>query len=172
MDINTARIILTKMQGCFKELNIPLINESEMLNIEGFSDAIMFRSWFEKNGNLAELLAFVVPSHGIVQLTMNYNQNIEDFDESTIRNLLSLLNAINNSDSTFYLLFCPEAAKLEFRTAYYLAGNQLGEKQFKSLLGKFFNQGPLYYKYFRRLINYSEDPNVMFYEMQVELNAM
>lgn len=172
MDVNSARIILAQMQRCFKELNVPFVNESEMLYCEGFSNAINFRSWFEKNGNLAEILAFVVPSHGIIQLTMNYNQNIEDFDESTIRNLFSLLNAINKSDSTFYWLFCSEAAKLEFRTAYYLAGNRLGERQFKSLLGKFLNIGPLYYKYFRRLINYNEDPNVMFYKMQVELKAM
>ena len=172
MDINTARIIMTKMQGCFKELNVPFINESEMFDCAGFSDAIKFRSWLEKNENLAEVLTFVVPSHDIVQLTMNYYEKFEEFNESTICDLLNLLNAINNSDPTFYWLLCPEADKLEFRTAYYLAGNRLGERQFKSLLEKFLKQGPLYYQYFRRLINHNEDPNKLFYEMQVELESM
>ena len=71
MDLNSARIILTQMQGCFKELDVPFVNESEMHSYDGFSNAINFRSWLEKKGNLAEIVASAYPSHGVIQLTMN-----------------------------------------------------------------------------------------------------
>jgi hypothetical protein len=172
MDVNSARIIITQMEACFKELNVAFVNESEMHNCEGFSNSIKFRSWLGRNDNLAEILAFVFPSHDIVQLTMNYYENIKVFNEATIHNLFNLLNAVNNSDPAFYWLFCPEASKLEFRTAYYLAESRLSKKQFKSLLEKFLKQGPRYYSYFRRLIGHNEDPNILFYEIQVELEAL
>ena len=72
MDINSARIIVTQMQACFKELNMPFVNESEMLDSAKYSNAIQFRSCFEKNGDLAEILVFVFPSQNIILLTMNY----------------------------------------------------------------------------------------------------
>ena len=113
MDVNSARIIITKMQQCFKDLNVRFVSEHEMLDREGFSDAIKFRSWFEKNGNLAEVLAFVIPSQDIVQLSMNYYENTEDFDQSTIGNLLTLINRVNNCIPAFYWLLISGAAKLE-----------------------------------------------------------
>ena len=172
MDVNSARIIITQIEACFKELNVAFVNESERLNCKGFSDIIRFRSWLGKNNNLAEILAFVFPSHDVVLLTMNYYQNFEDFDESTLRDLLNLLNAVNNSDPTFYWLFCPESSKLEFRTVYHLSKSRFSEKQFKSVLEKFLNQGPLYYSYFKRLIGHNEDPDVLFYEMNSQLEAL
>jgi len=173
MDLNSARIILAQMQGCFKELDVPFVNESEMHSYEGFSNAINFRSWLEKNSYLAEIIASVYPSHGVIQLTMNYYENTEDFDESNIRGLFNLLNAINNSNPTFYWLFCSEADKLEFRTAYHFWGSRLSERQFESLLEKFLKQGPLYYSYFRRLVGHNnEDPNRLFNEMQAKLKAV
>jgi len=172
MDTNSARIIIAQMQGCFTKHNVPFVNEDEMLNRENFSNAIKFRSWLEKNENLAEIIAFVFPSHNIVQLTMNYYESIKDFDISTMCGLYQLLNAINNSDPTFYWLFCSGADKLEFRTAYYLPGNRLSVRQFESLLEKFLNQGPLYFSYIMRLIDHNEDPNNLFHEIQVELKTM
>lgn len=172
MDTNSARIILAQMQGCFTDLGLKFVNEDEIPAREGFANAIKFRSWLVKNENLAEILAFVFPSHDIVQITMNYYENIEGFSQSTICDLLNLLNAINNLDSTFYWLFCPEADKLEFRTAYYLTGSRLSERQFKSVLKRFLEQGPRYYLYIRRLINHSEDPDVLFNELQVELKTV
>ena len=172
MDVNSARIIITQIEACFKELNVGFVNESERINSKGFSNTIRFRSWLGKNNNLAEILAFVFPSHDIVQLTMNYYQNIEDFNESTLRDLLNLLNAVNNRDPTFYWLFCPEASKLEFRIVYHLSESRFSEKQFKSVLEKFLKQGPLYYSYFKRLIVHNEDPDVLFYEMRSQLEAV
>lgn len=172
MDLNSARIIITKMEGCFKELDIQFVNEDEMFDREGFSDAIKFRSWLEKNGNLAEILAFVIPSHNIVQLTMNYYENIEDFDQSTIGDLFNLLNTVINWNPASYWLLNSKAAKLEFRTAYYLPENGFSDGQFKTILARFLLQGPMYYTYFKRLIDHNEDPSKLFYEMQVELEAM
>jgi hypothetical protein len=171
MDINSARIILAQMQGCFKELDIPYINEDEMLNRSGFSNAIKFRSWLTKLGNLAEILAYVMPDHDIVQLSMNYGCNFEDLDEETSRNLFALLNTINNSDPAFYWLYFGEADKLEFRTAYWLSGDRLIEKQFKSVLESFLKRGPLYFTYFKRLIDYNEDPDLLFNEIQHKTGA-
>jgi predicted S18 family serine protease len=168
MDLNSARIIIAQMQVCFKDLKVPFVSEDEMLNCEGFTDEIKFRSWMKKNENLAEILAFVFPSHNIVQLTMNYYENIEDFEESTIRDLYNLLNAINNSDPTSYWLLLQKDNKLEFKTAYHLSGSRLSEGQFKSVLKRFLEQGPRYYSYIRRLINNNEDPIKLFFEMQAE----
>ena len=172
MDINSARIIITQMQTCLKGLNVSFMNESEMFNGEGYSNAIKFRSWFEKNGNLAEILAFVFPSQDIIMLTMNYYENIEDLNKSSICHLYNLINEVNNSNPTFYWAFYPGAGKLEFRTAYYVHGSQFSEKQFKSLLKKLLKQGPLYASYFRRLINRNEDPNMLFHEIQIKLEAL
>ena len=170
MDLNAARVIITKMEGCFKELDVKFVNEDEMIDREGFSNAIKFRSWFEKNGNLAEVLAFMIPSHDIVQLTMNYYENIKGIDERIVHDLLYLLNAVNNSNPAFYWLLCPEADKLEFRTAYYLAGNRFSEGQFHSLLEKFSKQGPQYYTYFNRLIDHNEDPNKDFRSVCIHID--
>jgi hypothetical protein len=59
MDVNTARIIIAQIQGGFKDLKVPFISEGEMLNCKGFTDAIKFRSWLEKNKNLAEIISSV-----------------------------------------------------------------------------------------------------------------
>ena len=168
MDVNSARIIVAQMQVYFTELNLKFVNEDEMPAREGFSNAIKFRSWLYKNDNLAEILSFVFPSHEIVQLTMNYYENYDDFDESTMRDLFNLLNAVNNSDPTFYWVLLPRDNKLEFRTAYYLSNSRLSERQFKSVLKRFLEQGPRYYLYIKRLIDKYEDPKKLFNEMQTE----
>ena len=166
MDINSARTILAQMQGCFKELDIPFINEDEMLNRCGFSNAMRFRSWIAKNENLAEILAYVMPDHDIVQLSMNYVRNFEELNEETSRNLFTMLNAVNNSDPVSYWLYFGEADKLEFRTAYWLSENRLNENQFKSVLNNFLERGPMYFTYFKRLIDNNEDPDLLFNQMQ------
>lgn len=168
MDTNSARIIIAQMQGCFTDLNLKFVNEDEMLTSEEFSNAIKFRSWLEKNENLAEILASVFPDHDVVQLTMNYYENYDDFDESIMRDLFNLLNEVNNSDPTFYWSLLPRGNKLEFRTAYYLSGSRLSGRQFTSVLKRFLEQGPRYYLYIRRLIYNNEDPNQLFYEMQTD----
>ena len=168
MDVNSARIIIAQMQGCFTELNLKFVNEDEIPAREGLSNAIRFRSWLDKDDNLAEILAFVFPSHEIVLLTMNYYVTIENFDESTMRDLFNLLNAFNNSDATFYWVLLPRDNKLEFRTAYYLSGSRLSEGQFKSVLKRFLEQGPRYYQYIRRLIDKNEEPKKLFDEMQTD----
>ena len=45
MDLNQARILIAQMQACFKELGVPFVNESEILNQVNCTDTIMFRSW-------------------------------------------------------------------------------------------------------------------------------
>jgi len=168
MDVNSARIIITQMQGCFTELNLKFFNEDEMPARDGLTNAIRFRSWLDKNDNLAEILSFVFPSHEIVLLTMNYYENYDDFDESTMRDLFNLLNAFNNSDATFYWSLWPRDNKLEFRTSYYLSGSRLSEGQFKSVLKRFLEHGPRYYQYIRRLIDKNEEPKKLFDEMKTE----
>lgn len=166
MDVNSARIIITQMQRCFTDLNLKFFNEDEIPAHEGLTNAIRFRSWLDKNDNLAEIIAFVFPSHEIVLLTMNYYENYDDFDESTMSDLFNLLNAFNNSDATFYWSLWPRDNKMEFRSAYYLSGSRLSEGQFKSVLKRFLEQGPRYYSYIKRLINHNEDPIKLFFEMQ------
>jgi hypothetical protein len=156
------------MQVCFKELNVPFVNESEMFDCAGYSGTIKFRSWFERNGNLAEILAFVFPSQDIILLTMNFYRKFGDLDKSTICKLFNLQNAVNNSNPTFYWVFYEITSKLEFRTAYYLAESRLNEIQFKSLLRKLIRQGPLYYSYFRRLIDNNESLSKLSHEIQLE----
>ena len=168
MDVNSARIIIAQMQGCFTELNLKFVNEDEIPAREGLSNAIRFRSWLDKDDNLAEILAFVFPSHEIVLLTMNYYVTIENFDESTMSDLFNLINAVNNSEPAFYCVLMPSANKLEFRTSYYLTRSRLSEGQFKSVLKRFLKQGPRYYQYIRRLIDKNEEPKKLFDEMQTE----
>jgi len=59
MNINNARKILTEIQGCFKELNLPTIKEKEMLNQSDGFNYLQFCSWLTKDDKVAEIVTYL-----------------------------------------------------------------------------------------------------------------
>jgi hypothetical protein len=96
MDLNQARILIAQMQACFKELGVPFVNESEILNQVNCTDTIMFRSWLSKNGHLAEVVTSLFIEPNIFEVSMNYREEIDRLNESDLEKLFNLLNAFNN----------------------------------------------------------------------------
>ena len=166
MDVNNARIVITQMQACFKELSVPFVSESEILNQASCTDTIKFRSWQSKNSHLAEILTYLFIEPNVIEISMNYYEDLNSLNEADMRELLNLMNAFNNRDAAYYWLLLPRDNKLKFRLAYLLSDGRFNEEQFKSVLRRFLEQGPRYYLYIRRTIDHNEDPQALFYEMQ------
>ncbi|MEJ2246365.1 MAG: hypothetical protein P8Y80_09870 [Acidobacteriota bacterium] len=168
MDLNQARILIAQMQACFKEIGVPFVNESEILNQANCTDTIMFRSWQSKNDHLAEIVTSLFIEPNVVEVSINYREEIDRLNESDLEKLFHLLNAFNNWDAAFYWLLLPRDNKLKFRWANLLPARHFSDNQFKSVLKRFLNQGPQHYSYIRRLIYNNEDPDRLFSKMQAE----
>jgi hypothetical protein len=152
MDLNTARTVLTQMQACFMELDLKIVTESEALNQEVCSDYLNFRSYAAGDDCLAQLQAFVWPDYRVIQISMYLQQ---EMTETTIATLLTLMNDINVSSSGAYWTAIPGLQRIEFRTAYILAGDQLNKEQFKRILKKFVDQGLLQCSYLKKRVKNS-----------------
>jgi hypothetical protein len=168
MDLNQARILIAQMQVCFREIGVPFVNESEILNQANCTDTIMFRSWQSKNDHLAEIVTSLFIGPNVVEVSMNYREEISELNETDLEKLFRLLNAFNNWNAAFYWLLLPRENKLKFRWANLLSDGHFSDIQFKSVVKKFLDQGPQCYSYIRRLIGNNEDPDRLFSKMQAE----
>ena len=121
MDVNNARIVTTEMQACFKELSVPFVSESEILNQSSCTNAIKFRSWKSKNNHLAEIVTNLFVEANVIEISMNYYEDINRINEAGMRELLDLMNVFNNWDAAFYWLLLPRENSLKFRSAYLLS---------------------------------------------------
>lgn len=172
MDLNQARVLTTQMQVCFQELDVPFVNESEILNQANCTDTIMFRSWQSTNGHLAEIVTNLFVEPKVVEVSMNYREEFARLNESDFEKLFNLLNAVNDWDAEFYWLLLSRDNKLKFRWANLISEGHFNDVQFKSVLKRFLEKGPRYYSYIRRLIDNNEDSDKLFLEMQTELKAV
>ncbi len=114
MDINKGRIILTHMQICFQDMNLPIMSDKEELNDPFISHHLSFKSWHDLENYHAEILGIVVFEHNIIQLSMNfYSKDIW----SKYPSILKMLNLINFARIGYYWQIVPAHKKFEFRTA-------------------------------------------------------
>jgi len=142
MDINQGRIILTNMQICFQDMNLPIFCDNEELNDPYISNHLSFKSWYECKDYPAEILGIVGFEHNIIQLSMNfYSKDIW----SKYPTILKMLNLINISRVGYYWQIVPAYEKFEFRTAMIVTGDSLNMDQFKSVLKRFLNLGSGFY---------------------------
>ena len=153
MEINTARKTLTQMQGCFQGLDLPIMGEYEKLDLEAPSVHMAFRSCVLDADCLGEVLAFLWLNHGVIQLSINFN---EQLNESILDNLLGLINTINLLNSGIYCVLQPKEGKIEFRTAYVLRRDKFDEDQFRSVLKNLLELALHYYTGLRQLIRNEE----------------
>jgi hypothetical protein len=153
MDINKGRIILTHMQICFQDMNLPIMSDKEELNDPFISHHLSFKSWYDREDYHAEILGIVVFEHNIIQLSMNfYSKNIW----SKYPSILKMLNLINLARVGYYWQIVPAHKKFEFRTAMIITGGSLNVDQFKSVLKRFLDLGLGFYP----LINQFQHSNI------------
>jgi len=149
MDINTARIVRTRMQECFVEFNLPIVTESKKDDQEESSDFLVFLSQIAINGFLAPIQASVWLDSELIQLSIFFEQELSD---ATMPKFLALMNEINLSSPGGYWVAIPGFQKIEFHTAYVLPG-ALNKEQFKGVLQKFLDQGLNQHAYFKKMMN-------------------
>ena len=155
MDINHGRKILTEMQICFQEMDLPISREAEKMGDSWIVNHLSFKSWYKDEGQLAELVAVVVFEHDIMQLSMNfYPNNIG----SRYPDVLELLNLINMERAACYWQLIPDYEKFEFLTAIILTANSLNADQFKNVLHRFLKLGPRLFTIIDRFLNSRHDP--------------
>jgi hypothetical protein len=154
MDIDNARKTLIKMQACFQAHNLPVMGEYERLDLEPPSVHTAFRSCVSDANHLAEVLVFLFLNHNVVQLSMNF---YEQLNESRLGDMLKSVNRINFLNAGVYCVLHPKEDKIEFRTAYVLPNDELNEEQFRSMLKNFLDTGLRHYIGLGQLIRNHEN---------------
>ena len=155
MDINQGRIILTNMQICFQDMNLPIFSDKEELNDPYISNHLSFKSWYECKDYPAEILGIVGFEHNIIRLSMNfYFKDIW----SKYPSILKMLNLINLARVGYYWQIVPAHEKFEFRTAMIVTGDSLNMDQFKSVLKRFLDLGAGFYPLINQFQNSNNKP--------------
>jgi hypothetical protein len=142
MDINQGRIILTSMQICFQDMDLPIMSDKEELNDPFISNHLSFKSWYDCEDYPAEILGIVAFEHNAIQLSMNFY--LKDI-WSKYPSILKMLNLINFARVGYYWQIVPAYEKFEFRTAMIVTGDSLNMDQFKSVLKRFLDLGSGFY---------------------------
>jgi hypothetical protein len=169
MNINSARIILTEMQICFKELDLSIMTESEVLNRSDNSNHLWFRSWLVKEKKIAEIVTYLSIDYDLVRLSLHYH----GVWEGLIRpELFGFINSINELESSHYWIIHPGENNLEYRASYIVSETRFDREQFKSVLKRFSELGPWYFSYIKRLADNKKDPDQLYHQMKLELDDM
>jgi hypothetical protein len=142
MKTHTARLVLKEMKACLAEIDLQIVNEMEKLDQKVLTDHLMCRSYLARGAILAEILGIVVPSHDVVQLSMNF---WHDTIELTRAELLEVLSFVNNSSYDSYWVLFETEKKIEYRTAFSIPAGNINRKHFLRVLKTFIETGYQHY---------------------------
>jgi hypothetical protein len=166
MEISNARVALKEMKACFAEAGLPIVTETEVLNRPVASDHLMVRSYLSKNERLGEILAFVVPAHGIVQLSLNF---YGDVGYAKVPEVLELMNFLNFSSAGAYWTLAESEGRIEFRTAFVVPTGKINHEHFTRVLMNFLASGYEPYCCIWRLIQRDEKTSDLIEELKLKM---
>jgi len=161
--INRSRKILSEIQKCFQEVNLPLMLEREEKGSGLGFDRLVFNSWCKNESGLAHITASFIPEHDVVELSITNGKCIP---EKIWPILWDLFNLINRSQPCDHWIVCPYTGKIIYRSAILMTGDGLNSDQFHMLLERFLRNGSGFYPLIEKQLNSNKRPLALIIEFK------
>ena len=130
MDINQGEIILSEMQGCFQEMDLPLMLGIDQDNYSSYK-WLGINSWIKNELYLANVSAGLQYSSGFITLQLHIHPASELIKQDVT---LRFLNMVNCFSLYGFWYFNPVKAEFVFQTGMAVTEKSFDRNQFMRTL--------------------------------------
>lgn len=150
---NENEIILTDMQVCFQNENLPILGEMERQAVGKRPYDLSFKSWCMVSSNALSIICFYIPEYKIAVIELGGFQNMKQTADIDF-----FFHTTNKMQFKNRWVYYPETNKVFLRGVHILPSYGVDKKQFQMLIKNTIKASEIFYPFIQELTQTDKEP--------------